>query len=180
MDQRSGFRFWDPHHADPSGLLPGHRGIDFAKNLPPASRCISISGISARARFCAKTKPPFLLAPNLGAVPEYRAALGGWRHAISAAMPLTPKQRHQLLLADRTRSGGWISAVIEHMLAADPAITPLDVEAALRDGAAHSYLIAGPGKSFRVVTRGMPATLTAIAAAGMSPDQNRQALAAPR
>ena len=70
--------------------------------------------------------------------------------------------------------------MVEHMLAADPAITLLDVEAAFRDAAAHSYLIASPGNSFHVVSGDMPAMLAALAAAGVTAEQNQAALAARR
>ena len=30
-------------------------------------------------------------------------------------MPLDPKQRHKLLMADRTRDAAWITAAIEHL-----------------------------------------------------------------
>ena len=87
---------------------------------------------------------------------------------------LTPKQRRKLLVADRTHAG-WVCAVIEHMLAADPTMTLAEVDAALRDAAAHSYLIAGPGETFHVIT-GMPAWHQALAEVGLSPQENRAAL----
>ena len=39
------------------------------------------------------------------------------------------------------------------------------------------YVIAGPGKTFHVVTGGLPAMLAAVAAVGMTPLENRVALA---
>ena len=90
---------------------------------------------------------------------------------------ITARQRHQLLLADRTRDAGWISAAIEHVLASDPSVTLLDIELALRDGGAYSYVIACQGKMVQVVL-GMKDWLAAIKAAGLSPDANRAALAA--
>jgi hypothetical protein len=90
-------------------------------------------------------------------------------------MPLDPKQRHRLLMADRTADPAWISAVIEHLIAADPTVALAEVEGALRDAAAHSYVIGGPGK-FSVVI-GMPAMLAAIAAAGITAAANRAMLA---
>jgi hypothetical protein len=88
---------------------------------------------------------------------------------------LTAKQRHRLLMADRTHDAGWVAAVIENMLAADPTLILTEVEAALRDAAAHSYVIGDVGK-FRIVI-GMPAMLAAADAAGGSIEQNRTALA---
>jgi hypothetical protein len=73
----------------------------------------------------------------------------------SLAIMLTPKQRHKLLMADRTLDVTWITAVVENMLAADSAVTFAEVETVFRDTAAHSHLIAGPGKTFHAVTGGM-------------------------
>lgn len=89
---------------------------------------------------------------------------------------ITAKQRHQLLLADRTRDATWITAAVEHLLATDPTVTLLDIELALRDGGAYSYLIACQGKMVQVVF-GMKDWLAALKAAGLSPDANRSALA---
>ena len=93
-----------------------------------------------------------------------------------AAM-ITPKQRRKILLADQTRDAAWITAAIEHLLAADPTVTLLDIEIAFRDGGAYSYVIAGQGKMVQVVL-GMKDWLAALKAAGLSPDANRAALAA--
>jgi hypothetical protein len=54
-------------------------------------------------------------------------------------------------------------------------LTLSEIDQALRDTFAQSHLIAGPGKTFQVVTGGMPALL---AAAGVTADINRAALAA--
>ena len=91
-----------------------------------------------------------------------------------AAM-ITPKQRRKILLADQTRDAAWITAAIEHLLAADPTVTLLEI--AFRDGGAYSYVIAGQGKMVQVVL-GMKDWLAALKAAGLSPDANRAALAA--
>jgi hypothetical protein len=92
-------------------------------------------------------------------------------------MPLDAKQHHKLLMADRTRDAAWITAVVEKLLAADPTITLAEVEGALRDAAADSYLIARPGKTFHVITGGMPAWRDALAEAGVTTAENRAALA---
>jgi len=63
------------------------------------------------------------------------------------------------------------------VLASDPSVTLLDIELALRDGGAYSYVIACQGKMVQVVL-GMKDWLAAIKAAGLSPDANRAALAA--
>jgi hypothetical protein len=96
---------------------------------------------------------------------------GAWCYA--RAM-LDPKQRHKLLMADRTRDTAWITAVIENVLAADRTVTLAEVEAVFRDAAAASYVIAD-GTAFRILI-GMPAMLAAVAAAGMTPAANRTTL----
>ena len=79
-------------------------------------------------------------------------------------------------MADRTHDAGWIVAVIEDLLEANPTVTLLEIEQELRDAGAQTYLIAGSGK-FQVVTGGRLAMLWAVAAAGMTVEQNRAALA---
>ena len=88
-------------------------------------------------------------------------------------MPLTVDQRHALLLADCSRDVGQITVVIEHVLAANPDADLFDVELAFRDAACAAYVIAGPGKTFHVITGG----LAAVAAAGRLIEKNRAALA---
>ena len=92
-------------------------------------------------------------------------------------MPLTADQRHALLLADCSRDVGQITVVIEHVLAASPDADLFDVELAFRDAACAAYVIAGPGKTFHVITGGLPAMLAAVAAAGRLIKKNRAALA---
>ena len=87
---------------------------------------------------------------------------------------LTPKQRHQLLLADRTRDATWIAAAVENLLAADPTATIDEIEAALRDAAGSAYVI-GTADRFEVVI-GMPAWLAALAEARVTAAENRAAL----
>ena len=58
--------------------------------------------------------------------------------AIVAAM-LDPRQRHQLLLADRTRDVTWIAATIANVLAKDPDVTRAEVEDVLRAAASTAY-----------------------------------------
>lgn len=89
---------------------------------------------------------------------------------------LTPKQRHQLLLADRAHHAGVIRRAIAEVLAANPDASLLDVELALRDGAAQAYLIAsGGGLS---IVFGFPAGRSALVAGGMTPAANRAILTA--
>ena len=89
-------------------------------------------------------------------------------------MPLDPKQRHKLLMADRTGDAAWITAAIEHLVAADPTVTLDEIEGALRDAAGSAYVVAG--ERFEVVI-GMPAMLAAVATVGMTPLENWVALA---
>jgi hypothetical protein len=89
-------------------------------------------------------------------------------------MPLDPKQRRKLLMADRTRDATWIMAAIEHLLAANPDANLFDVETAFRDGAAQAYVIAA-GHEFRIVL-GMPAWRDALAEARVTAAENRAAL----
>ena len=93
-------------------------------------------------------------------------------------MSLSPKQRHALLAADRTRDVRVVAAIIADVLAANPDVNLFDVETAFRDGACATYLVVTADR-FEVVI-GMPAMLAAVAAAGMTPEQNRMALAASR
>jgi len=90
-------------------------------------------------------------------------------------MPLDPKQRHRLLMADRTGDVGWITATIEQLLASDPDVDLFDCEAALREAAAQSYVIAD-GAGFRIVG-GVQAWVAELDRLGRTPEQNRQALA---
>ena len=92
---------------------------------------------------------------------------------IVAAMPLDPKQRHKLLMADRTGDAAWITAAIEHLVA-DPTVTLDEIEGALRDAAGSAYVI-GTADRFEVVI-GMPAWLAALAEARVTAAENRAAL----
>ena len=89
---------------------------------------------------------------------------------------ITDKQRHMVLVADRTRDLDVIATIIDTLLAENKNLSPLDVEAALRDAAAHAYLIAAASKLSVVI--GMPAWKSALAELGVTPDENRAALAA--
>lgn len=79
-------------------------------------------------------------------------------------------------MADRTLDAAWITVVIEDLLEANPETTLLEIDQELRDAGSQSYLIASPGK-FRVVTGGRLTMLRAVAAVGMTVEQNRTALA---
>jgi hypothetical protein len=89
---------------------------------------------------------------------------------------ITAKQRHQLEVADRTRDLDVISIIIDDMLVEHPQVTPLDIETALRDAAARTYLIAKDGEINVVL--GMQDWLNTLEQHGMTPEENRAALAA--
>ena len=92
-------------------------------------------------------------------------------------MPISPKQRHKLLMAERTRDAAWITTVIEELIEANPDTTLMDVDQEFRDAGSQTYLVARQCK-FQVVTGGRLAMLWAVSAAGMTVEQNRTALAA--
>ena len=93
-------------------------------------------------------------------------------------MSLSPKQRHKLVMADRTHDAAWITVVIEDLLAANPETTLLEIDQEFRDAAAQTYLVAMPGTAsgFEVVL-GEYSFRRRLAAAGMTLAQNRTALA---
>ena len=89
-------------------------------------------------------------------------------------MALSLDQRHALVVADRTRDVDVITAAVAEVLAANRSATLLDVETTFREGGSPVYLIAGPTVS---VVIGIPAWRAALAAAGLTPEMNRLALA---
>jgi len=93
-------------------------------------------------------------------------------------MTLSPKMRHKLLMAERTRDDAWIALVIVDLLAANPETTLLEIDQEFRDAGARAYLVATPGTAagFEVVL-GEFAFRRRVAAAGMTVEQNRAALA---
>ena len=94
-------------------------------------------------------------------------------------MSFTPKQRHKLVMADRTRDETWITVMIEDLLAANPQTTLLEIDQEFRDAGAQTHLIATPGTAAGVeVVLGELAFRRRVAAAGMTAEQNRAALAA--
>ena len=96
---------------------------------------------------------------------------------VFTAMPLALAQVHRLLVADRARDAGVIRRAIAEVLAANPETSLLEIETALRDGAAQAHLIAsGAGLS---IVFGFPAWRAALDKVGRTPEQNRQALITP-
>ena len=86
---------------------------------------------------------------------------------------ITAEHRRKLLVADRTGDGKIVAEMVQIVLAAG--VTPLEAELALRDGAAHFYLIAGDEKIS--VVRGMTAWRKTLQRTGRTPEANRAALA---
>lgn len=95
-------------------------------------------------------------------------------------MPLTAKQRQLLVAADNSGDTERMTQTIVAILDANHGVTLLDIEIALRDAAAATYLIAaGDGATATLhLCRGMPAMLAALA--GQKPDHNRMLLAVSR
>jgi hypothetical protein len=89
-------------------------------------------------------------------------------------MPLALDQVHALLIAERSRDVATITEAIEAVMAANPETTLLDVDQVFRDAGAPVYLIAKPELTIVI---GMPARRSALDRLGMSPQENRYALA---
>jgi len=87
---------------------------------------------------------------------------------------ITPRQRHMLEVADRTRDVDVITQIVDATLI--EGATPIEVEEAFRDAGCQSYLIAKP---FSVVI-GIAEMLDAVNEDGITPDENRAALKALR
>ena len=81
--------------------------------------------------------------------------------------------RHLLLVADRSRDPSVVKAAVENIMAFNPAVTLHEIEIALRDGAAQSYIIAGD--PFEIVI-GMAAWRAALGELGIEPEDNRDTL----
>ena len=93
-------------------------------------------------------------------------------------MPLSLQHRHAVLLADRTHDVGVITTVVAEVLAENPETNLLEIEQAFRDSAAAAYLVA-TSDGFDVVI-GLMAMLAAVGKAGLTPAENRAALAAAK
>ena len=93
--------------------------------------------------------------------------------AIFAAM-LDLAQVRTLLLAERSRDVAVITEAVDAVLATSPEVSPLDIEMVFRDAGSPVYLIAKPELTIVI---GMPARRSALDRLGMSPQENRYALA---
>ena len=83
-------------------------------------------------------------------------------------------QVHRLLVAERSRDIGVITAAVNDVLATSPEVSPLDIEMVFRDAGSPAYLI---GKPELTIVIGLPARRSALDRLGMSPQDNRYALA---
>ena len=83
-------------------------------------------------------------------------------------------QVHRLLVAERSRDIGVITAAVNDVLATSPEVSPLDIEMVFRDAGSPAYLISKPELT---IVFGMPAWRSALDRLGMSPQENRYALA---
>ena len=83
-------------------------------------------------------------------------------------------QVRTLLLAERSRDVGVITEAVDAVLATSPEVSPLDIEMVFRDAGSPAYLISKPELT---IVFGMPAWRSALDRLGMSPQENRYALA---
>ena len=90
-------------------------------------------------------------------------------------MPITARQRRDLLRIERSRDADAITAAIDAVLADNPTADLLDIEMAFRAAACASYLVATADR-FEVVI-GMQAWVAELDRRGRMPEANRQALA---
>jgi hypothetical protein len=92
-------------------------------------------------------------------------------------MTISFAEVYAILVAERSRDPAVIRKAIETVMAANPETILLEIDQTFRDAGSGVYLTACPDKTYRVITGGMPAMLAAVAAVGMSAEQNRAALA---
>jgi hypothetical protein len=90
-------------------------------------------------------------------------------------MPLTVRQRRDLLRFERSRDAAAITAAINQALAGNPTADLLDIEMAFPAAACGSYLVATT-EGFKVIV-GVQAWIAELDRLGRMPEQNRQALA---
>ena len=93
-------------------------------------------------------------------------------------MPLSIQHRHAVVFAGRTRDVGVITTVVGEVLVARPGTNLFEIEQAFRDSYSAAYLVATT-EGF-VVVLGTEAMLEAVGKAGVTPEQNRAALATCR
>jgi len=96
--------------------------------------------------------------------------------AIVAAMPLTPDQRRDLLLTERTRDAEVIAAVVNRVLAENPDADLLEIEMTFRAAGGTAFLVV-TADGFDVII-GMKNWVAALDEFGRTPEMNRQLLAA--
>ena len=89
-------------------------------------------------------------------------------------MPLALDQAHALLIAELSRDAATIAEAISAVLAMSLETNLLEVEEVFRDAGSPVYLISKPELT---IVFGMPAWRSALDRLGMSPLENRCALA---
>ena len=83
-------------------------------------------------------------------------------------------QVRTLLIAERSRDVAVLTEAVDAVLATSPEVSPLDIEMVFRDAGSPVYLIAKPKLTIVI---GIPARRSALDRLGMSPQENRYALA---
>jgi hypothetical protein len=91
-------------------------------------------------------------------------------------MPLTPDQRRDLLLTERTRDAEVIAAVVNRVLAENPDADLLEIEMTFRAAGGTAFLVV-TADGFDVII-GMKNWVAALDEFGRTPEMNRQLLAA--
>jgi len=102
---------------------------------------------------------------------------GALARSIGGGYPLAMldlAQVRTLLLAERSRDVAVITEAVDAVLATSPEESPIDIEMVFRDAGSPVYLI---GKPKLTIVIGMPAWRSALDRLGMSPQENRYALA---
>jgi len=99
----------------------------------------------------------------------------GVKKPILAAMPLTPRQRRDLLRIERSRDAETITTAIQAVRRDNPTVSLIEIEMAFRAAAGAAYLV-GTADGFEVII-GFAAWRRALDRLGRTPEQNRQALA---
>ena len=89
-------------------------------------------------------------------------------------MPLVLAQAHALLIAERSRDATTITEAISAVLATNPETNLFEIDQVFRDAGSSVYLIAKPELT---IVFGLPAWRSALDRLGMSPQENRYALA---
>jgi hypothetical protein len=96
------------------------------------------------------TGVPMRACSRAGRVYDRDAAARKPDRAMFATMPISARQRHRLIVADRSFDCAAIATAVRDVLGDNPALSLFDVEVALRDARCWAFLIAAPGAGFDV------------------------------